>query len=411
MRAVHLLAHQLRPRLLAGAPGSPSPAPCGDRERETRIALVEPALERVARPRPAATCAAPAPRPTGPAAPSPPRGSPISAARRLTIGCSAAATAGSAKPKASTATTSLRRQGGRDRLTEHHRRHPGEGRGVAREPAGRVRASAPAAACRRRRGGRVSAGCRRARRSSPARAPSRRYRCRARCRTIPAATAAAEPDDEPPGTRPGARGLTGVPSKAFSPRMPSETSSVIGLADQGGAGIEQRLHGPGMPRRHRSAGRPVGIAAAGRRASHVEQVLGREGETGKRPAGAALDTHTRPRYEGADIVFHTERGPPGPLMATTKMRTWRSALHMTMRLFSRRRRCTAAPPAPARAELHAAQPVEPDVDDRRDEQRQELRHHQAADDRDAERLAQLGAGAGAERDRQRAEDRARASSS
>ena len=45
----------------------------------------------------------------------------------------------------------------------------------------------------------------------------------------PAATAAAEPDDEPPGTRPGARTFTGVPSKAFSPRMPSETSSVMVL--------------------------------------------------------------------------------------------------------------------------------------------------------------------------------------
>src|SRR5216684_6261624 len=46
---------------------------------------------------------------------------------------------------------------------------------------------------------------------------------------IPAATAAAEPADEPPGTWPGARGLTGVPSNGFSPRMPSETSSVIVL--------------------------------------------------------------------------------------------------------------------------------------------------------------------------------------
>ena len=46
---------------------------------------------------------------------------------------------------------------------------------------------------------------------------------------MPAATAAAEPDEEPPGTRPGAATLRGVPSKAFSPRMPSETSSVIVL--------------------------------------------------------------------------------------------------------------------------------------------------------------------------------------
>ena len=51
-----------------------------------------------------------------------------------------------------------------------------------------------------------------------------------------------------------------------------------GLADQRGAGVEQRLHRPGMPRRHRPAGRPVVVAAAGRHAGHVEQVLGGEGE-------------------------------------------------------------------------------------------------------------------------------------
>jgi fatty-acyl-CoA synthase len=43
---------------------------------------------------------------------------------------------------------------------------------------------------------------------------------------------------------------------------------------------------------------------------------------------------------------------------------------------------------------------------RRDEQRQHLRDHQAADHGDAERLAQFGTGAGAERDRQRAHQRA-----
>ena len=45
----------------------------------------------------------------------------------------------------------------------------------------------------------------------------------------PWATAEAEPEDEPPGTRSGAFGLSGVPSKGFSPRMPSETSSVTVL--------------------------------------------------------------------------------------------------------------------------------------------------------------------------------------
>jgi hypothetical protein len=45
----------------------------------------------------------------------------------------------------------------------------------------------------------------------------------------PPATAAAEPEDDPPGTRSGALLFSGVPSKAFSPSMPSETSSVIVL--------------------------------------------------------------------------------------------------------------------------------------------------------------------------------------
>lgn len=45
----------------------------------------------------------------------------------------------------------------------------------------------------------------------------------------PAATADADPDDEPPGTRSGALLFSGVPSNAFSPRMPSETSSVMVL--------------------------------------------------------------------------------------------------------------------------------------------------------------------------------------
>src|SRR4051812_45817759 len=50
----------------------------------------------------------------------------------------------------------------------------------------------------------------------------------------------------------------------------------------------------------------------------------------------------------------------------------------------------------------AVDPVEVDVDHRRDEQRQQLRDAQAADHGDAERLTQLCAGSGADRDGQRA---------
>ena len=51
------------------------------------------------------------------------------------------------------------------------------------------------------------------------------------------------------------------------------------------------------------------------------------------------------------------------------------------------------------------QPLHVEIEHRRDEQRQRLRNDQAADHRDAQRLAQLGAGAGAEGDRQRAHHR------
>ena len=46
-----------------------------------------------------------------------------------------------------------------------------------------------------------------------------------------------------------------------------------------------------------------------------------------------------------------------------------------------------------------------EVDDRRREQREQLREHETADHRDAERLTKLGAAPGAERERERAEQR------
>ena len=94
----------------------------------------------------------------------------------------------------------------------------------------------------------------------------------------PAATAAAEPDEEPPGTRSGARG---VERRAVERVLAQDAQRDLvgdGLADQRRAGIEQRLHRPGMPCRHRMRARPVVIAAAGRMAGDIEQVLRREGE-------------------------------------------------------------------------------------------------------------------------------------
>ena len=58
-----------------------------------------------------------------------------------------------------------------------------------------------------------------------------------------------------------------------------------------------------------------------------------------------------------------------------------------------------------RPDSRTRQPVEHQIDHRRGEQRQHLADDQAADDRDAERPAQLRAGAGAQHQRQRAEQR------
>ena len=155
-----------------------------------------------------------------------------------------------------------------------------------------------------------------------------------------------------------------------------------GLADQGGAGIEQRLDSPGILCGDRPTGRPVVIAAAGRRARHVEQVFGSEGQARKRPARLALDSRPRAGHERTDFITHAGS------------------------LFGRLGLVSLAAEEADLAELHTQEPVEPDVDNRSDEQRQQLRDHEAADHGDAERLAQFGTGAGADRDRQRAEQRA-----
>ncbi len=82
-----------------------------------------------------------------------------------------------------------------------------------------------------------------------------------------------------------------------------------GLADQGCPGIEQPLHRPGMPRRDRVVFRPVGIAAPGRMAGDIEQILSRKGEPGKRPARPAVDVDARTGNESVDvIVWHEDLG-------------------------------------------------------------------------------------------------------
>ena len=157
--------------------------------------------------------------------------------------------------------------------------------------------SAPAPSCRSGRAAHASGGCRKSRRSSPAPAPTRRYRCRARYRRCPEATAAADPADEPPGTCPGARGFTGVPSNGFSPSMPSETSSVIVLPISSAPASSSVCTAQACRCRNRMGPGPIRVAAAGRTAGDIEQILGREGQAGKRPAGAPGDAEKLARAQ------------------------------------------------------------------------------------------------------------------
>src|SRR5215475_9300520 len=76
------------------------------------------------------------------------------------------------------------------------------------------------------------------------------------------------------------------------------------LADQRAAGIEQPLYRPGVSARHRVGARPVRIAATGRMASDIEQILGCECQPRERTAGATLDTKALLRHEGAEIFCH-----------------------------------------------------------------------------------------------------------
>ena len=85
-----------------------------------------------------------------------------------------------------------------------------------------------------------------------------------------------------------------------------------------------------------------------------------------------------------------------------------SSVVATGRRMNGAERFMAPPRAPARRRRPAAcaraagQTIEREVDDRRRVERERLAHEQAADDRDAERVAELRADAGAERERQRA---------
>src|SRR3954453_19924005 len=74
------------------------------------------------------------------------------------------------------------------------------------------------------------------------------------------------------------------------------------LADQLGADVEQRLHRPGVSLRNWMGPGPIRIAATGRATGDIEQILGREGQAGKRPAGAPGDPEKLAGHKGAEIV-------------------------------------------------------------------------------------------------------------
>ena len=116
--------------------------------------------------------------------------------------------------------------------------------------------------------------------------------------------------------------------------------------------------------------------------------------SGSRPAAAARPAAGRRRRTPASAT-------PSVSSVVATGRRMNGAERFMRPASPRRRRRAPAPPAPSARR----QPVEGEVDHRRGEQRQHLADDQAADDGDAERMAQLGAGAGAEHQRQRAEER------
>ena len=313
--AARFLAHQAGPG--AARPAGiiePITSALRDREGEARIALVEPVLEGVARPRPAAgvRCArAQTERPCGAMISSrlcaDQRGQPLH--HRL-----------------------QRRRRRRRRRSRRRRRRrsawSASASGIA-SPSITAETLAKVAASRANQpvvsevgacgsmpvdvdAGRASGGCRRGRRSSPARAPSRRCRCRARCRRGRRRPPPPSPTTSRPARGPARATLTGVPSKAFSPRMPSETSSVMVLPISVAPASSSVCTAQACLRRA-PAGRSASRGCRRRSATPAtsNRSLAAKVRPAQRPAGAALDAHPRARHEGADIVGHAVNFPDG----------------------------------------------------------------------------------------------------
>jgi hypothetical protein len=92
----------------------------------------------------------------------------------------------------------------------------------------------------------------------------------------PPATAAAEPEDEPPVTRPGAAGLTGCGKCTFWPIMEKASSSVWVLPTNRAPASRSFCTAGAVAAAGSCFGQLLRIAAAGRIAGHVEDVLDRQ---------------------------------------------------------------------------------------------------------------------------------------
>ena len=209
----------------------------------------------------------------------------------------------SAKPKASTATIEPRRQRRRDRLAEQHRGDAGEGRGVAREPAGRVGARRL-----RQHAGEVEPAVGRA--DAVEAAEARRHAHRA------AGVGAERGVAQPCGHRRGrarrgaaghAVGRRGVQRRAVEGVLAEDAERDLvgdGLADQRGAGVEQAS---APPRRGASGtgGRSASPGCRRRSGGRRRRTDPWRRRSGRRAGRRrALDAHARAGHEGADVVGH-----------------------------------------------------------------------------------------------------------
>jgi hypothetical protein len=196
-----------------------------------------------------------------------------------------------------------RGQRSRDRLAQQHTRNACERRGVAGEPAGGVGAWRL-----RQHAGEIEPPMRRADAVEAAEAGRHPHRAAGVGAKRGVAHAGGHRrSGTGRGTARHPAGRAGVERRAVECILAQNAERYLvgdGLADQSRAGIEQRLHRPGVARRHRVRARPVVVAAAGGVARDVEQIFRREGETVQRAMRRTLDGDARSGDKGVDRIIH-----------------------------------------------------------------------------------------------------------